>query len=75
MVGEGKGVMSSIAVIWGDDIYVPGDTDPAEECRFARMLGPRRGRLAAEALERNLPSESIDWVEFVRRGFCMSVRM
>lgn len=31
MVGEGSGVMSSIAAIWGEEMTVPGDTEPAEE--------------------------------------------
>jgi hypothetical protein len=57
-VGEGRGVMSSIAAIWGEVMTVPGDTEPAEECRYARMLGTRRERLAAEALDRSRGSES-----------------
>lgn len=31
MVGEGNGVISSIAAICGDDITEPGDKDPALE--------------------------------------------
>lgn len=75
MVGEGRGVISSIAAICGEEIYAPGETEPAEECRFARRLGTRRGRLAAEALDRSLDSESIEWFDQVLLGPCISVRM
>jgi hypothetical protein len=51
----------------------PGDSDPAVECRCDLMLGMRRGRLAAEALERSLPSESIECVEADRWGRGKSV--
>jgi hypothetical protein len=59
-VGEGKGVISSMAAIWGDEMVVPGETDPAEEWRCARIFGIRIGMLEAEELDRNRGSESID---------------
>lgn len=31
VTGDGNGVMSSMAVICGDEMLVPGDTEPAEE--------------------------------------------
>lgn len=33
IVGDGRGVMSSMAAIWGEEIVDPGDSDPAVECR------------------------------------------
>jgi hypothetical protein len=56
VVGDGSGVMSNIAAICGDDMEVPGDTSPAEECSRARMLGGLRERLEAELLDRNCGS-------------------
>lgn len=60
VVGDGSGVMSSMAAICGEEIVVPGETDPADECKCARILGTRKGRLEAEVLERNRDSDSID---------------
>jgi hypothetical protein len=60
IVGDGSGVTSNIAANCGEDITEPGDREPAVECRWARMLGTRRGRLAAEALDRRRPSESTE---------------
>jgi hypothetical protein len=60
IVGEGNGVISSMAAIWGDEITEPGERDPAVECNAALILGARRGRLAAEALVRSLYSELMD---------------
>lgn len=69
MVGDGRGVISSIAAICGEDRTEPGDMDPADEpWRIFRTLGTRLGRLAAEALERNLISESKDCTEPERRA-------
>jgi hypothetical protein len=58
--GEGSGDMSSKAFNCGEDITDPGDNDPADECKAARMLGARRGRLDAEVLCRRRPSDSKD---------------
>lgn len=60
VVGDGSGVMSTIAAICGEDIVVPGETEPAEECKCARILGTRKGRLEAEVLDRIRDSDSID---------------
>ena len=60
MVGEGNGVISSMAAICGDEMVVPGETEPAEEWRCARILGTRSGMLEAEELDRNRGSDSID---------------
>ena len=49
-IGEGSGEMSSKAVNCGEDITDPGDKDPADECRAARMLVALRGILEAEKL-------------------------
>jgi hypothetical protein len=54
IVGEGSGVMSSMAAICGDEITEPGEIEPAVECNAALTLGARRGRLAAEALDLSL---------------------
>jgi hypothetical protein len=54
ITGDGRGVMSSIAAICGEDMTEPGDIEPAVECSAALTLGARRGRLAAEALVRSL---------------------
>lgn len=56
IVGEGRGVISSIAAIWGEEIADPGETEPAVECSHDRTLGIRCVRLAAEALDANLGS-------------------
>ena len=53
IVGDGRGVMSSMAAIWGEEMTDPGDIEPAVECSAALTLGARRGRLAADALERS----------------------
>lgn len=60
IVGDGRGVISSMAAICGDEMTEPGDIDPAVECSAALTLGARRGRLAAEALERSLWSALVD---------------
>ena len=38
----------------------PGDKDPTDECKAARMLGARRGRLDAEVLCPRMVSDSKD---------------
>lgn len=58
--GEGSGDMSSKAFSCGEDITEAGDNDPADECKAARMLGARRGRLDAEVLCRRRLSDSKD---------------
>ena len=58
--GEGSGDISSKAFNCGEDITEPGDNDPADECKAARMLGARRGRLDAEVLCRRKLSDSTD---------------
>ncbi len=75
MVGEGRGVMSSMAAICGEEIVEPGDTEPAVECSQERTLGMRWVKLAAEALETMRGSTSIDPTEDLRRRLCKSVLM
>lgn len=58
--GDGSGDMSSKAFNCGEDITEPGDNDPADECKAARMLGARRGKLDAELLCRRMVSDSKD---------------
>jgi len=58
--GEGRGDISRRAFNCGEDITEPGDSDPADECRAARMLCARRGRLDADVLWRRKLSESTD---------------
>jgi hypothetical protein len=58
--GDGSGDMSSKAFNCGEDMTEPGDKDPADECKAARMLGARRGRLDAEGLGRRMVSDSKD---------------
>lgn len=58
--GEGSGDISSRAFNCGEDMTEPGDNDPADECKAARMLGARRGRLDAEVLWRRKLSDSIE---------------
>lgn len=41
MVGDGRGVMSSMAAICGEEIIDPGETEPAVECSHDRTLGIR----------------------------------
>lgn len=74
-MGEGKGVISSMAAIWGDDIVEPGDTEPAVECNHDLMLGIRWVRLAAEALDIIRGSKSLDPTEDLRRRLYRSVLM
>lgn len=62
-VGDGNGVISSIAAIIGDDMTDPGETDPAVECNQDLTLGIRCVRLAAEALDTILGSSSPDPTE------------
>lgn len=45
-------------------MVVPGETEPAEECRTALTLGARRGRLEYDALVRRRFSESTEVVEY-----------
>jgi hypothetical protein len=59
-IGEGRGDISRRAFNCGEDITEPGDSDPADECRVARMLCARRGRLDADVLWRRKLSESTD---------------
>ena len=59
-IGEGRGDISRRAFNCGEDITEPGDSDPADECRVARMLCARRGRLDADVLWRRKLSESMD---------------
>lgn len=72
-VGEGNGVMSSIAAIWGEEITEPGESDPAEEWRCARILGARRGKFDDEILWRRRPSDSTEYDEPDRRDMGKSV--
>jgi hypothetical protein len=58
--GEGRGDISRRAFNCGEDITEPGDSDPTDECRVARMLCARRGRLDADVLWRRKLSESRD---------------
>ena len=58
--GEGRGDISRRAFNCGEDITEPGDSDPTDECRAARMLCARRGRLDADVLWRRKLSESRD---------------
>lgn len=58
--GDGSGDMSSKAFNCGEDMTEPGDNDPADECKAARMLGARRGRLDADVLCRRMVSDSKD---------------
>lgn len=51
MVGDGNGVISSIAAICGEEMIEPGETEPAVECSHERTLGMRWVRLAADALD------------------------
>lgn len=74
MVGEGRGVTSSMAAICGEEMVELGDTEPAVECSHDRILGIRCVRLAAEALDTIRGSRSLD-TEDVRRKFCKSVRI
>lgn len=60
MVGEGKGVMSSIAAIWGDEMVEPGETEPAVEWSHDLTLGIRWFKLAAEALDIMRVSTSLE---------------
>jgi hypothetical protein len=69
--GDGSGDMSSKAFNCGEDITEPGDNDPADECKAARMLGARRGRLDAEELCRRRLSGSKDRGE---SGGCTGVK-
>lgn len=67
IIGEGSGVMSSIAAIWGEEIVDPGEREPAVECNHERMLGTRRARLAVEALDTRRSSWSSEPTEDLRR--------
>jgi hypothetical protein len=58
--GEGRGDISRRAFNCGEDNTEPGDSDPADEWRAARMLCARRGRLDADVLWRRKLSESTD---------------
>jgi hypothetical protein len=58
--GEGRGDISRRAFNCGEDMMEPGESDPADECRAARMLCARRGRLDADVLWRRKMSESRD---------------
>lgn len=41
IVGDGRGVMSSMAAMVGEEITEPGETEPAVECSHDRTLGMR----------------------------------
>lgn len=47
-IGEGRGVIFSIAANCGEGKADPGDSEPALECIAARMLGVRFGILDVE---------------------------
>lgn len=73
MVGEGNGVISSMAAICGEEMTEPGETEPAVECNQERTLGIRWVRLAADALDLILGSYSLEATEEVRRRLWKSV--
>lgn len=75
IVGDGNGVISSIAAICGEEMTVPGDTEPADECSRFLTLGFRRGRLEVELLDRSRDSESTEYVDPDRLGGWTSVRI
>ena len=61
-IGEGRGVISSIAAICGDAITDPGESEPAEVCNLSLTLGVLLGRLDTELLCRRRESELPDRV-------------
>jgi len=75
IVGEGKGVISSMAAICGEEMAEPGDTEPAVECSHERTLGMRWVKLAAEALDAIRGSTSMDATDDLRLRLCRSVLM
>lgn len=75
IVGDGNGVISSIAAICGEEMMEPGETEPAVECNHDLTLGIRWVKLAADALDLILGSNSLEATEEVRRRLCRSVLM